>query len=98
MRDELTTGPGARRANIHGHMPTDADEIERLARELEQAELYELRLRARIVAIRDELAAGRTGRALSLCNATLSEIDNATDVVAPSLDAKLNPEGPFPRD
>lgn len=62
---------------------TDPD-VERLARELEQAELYELRLRERIVAIRDELAAGRVARALSLCNQTLSEIDNATDVVAPS--------------
>jgi hypothetical protein len=65
---------------------TDPD-FERLARELEQAELYELRLRERIVAIRDELAAGRVARALSLCNQTLSEIDNATDVVAPSPDA-----------
>jgi hypothetical protein len=73
-------------------MIADADEIGRLARELEQAELYELRLRARIVAIRDELAAGHAGRALSLCNAALSEIDNATDVVAPSLNAKLDPE------
>jgi len=62
---------------------TDPD-VERLARELEQAELYELRLRERIVAIRDELAAGHVARALSLCNQTLSEIDNATDVVAPS--------------
>lgn len=59
-------------------------EIERLAREIEQAELYEIRLRERIVAIRDELAAGHTARALSLCNQTLSEIDNATDVVASS--------------
>ncbi|HTQ00153.1 MAG TPA: hypothetical protein VMN56_12555 [Casimicrobiaceae bacterium] len=59
-------------------------DVERLARELEQAELYELRLRERIVAIRDELAAGHVARALSLCNQTLSEIDNATDVIAPS--------------
>ena len=58
--------------------------VERLARELVQAELYELRLGERIVAIRDELAAGRVARALSLCNQTLSEIDNETDVVAPS--------------
>jgi hypothetical protein len=36
---------------------TDATEIDRLAHELEEAELYELRLRACIVAIRDELAA-----------------------------------------
>jgi hypothetical protein len=60
------------------------DEVARLARELEQAEAYELTLRARIVAIRDELAAGHPARALSLCNQTLNEIDNATDVVAPS--------------
>jgi hypothetical protein len=62
---------------------TDAGEIARLARELEEAELYELELRARIVAIRDELAAGRTARALSLCNEALREIDNQADVVAP---------------
>ena len=65
-------------------MPTEAEEVARLMREIEQAELYELRLRERIVAIRDELAAGHTGRALSLCNQTLSEIDDATDVVAHS--------------
>ena len=65
-------------------MPTDADEIARLARELEQAELYELHLRALITKIRDEVAAGRVARALSLCNAALSEIDNQADVVAPS--------------
>jgi hypothetical protein len=63
---------------------TDATEIDRLAHELEEAELYELRLRACIVAIRDELAAGRTGRALSLCNEALREIDNQADVVAPT--------------
>jgi hypothetical protein len=65
-------------------MTNDADEVTRLSRELEQAELYELRLRERIVAIRDALAAGQTSRALSLCNETLNEIDNATDVVAPT--------------
>jgi hypothetical protein len=59
-------------------------EIARLSRELEEAELYEQKLRERIVAIRDELAAGRTARALSLCNQALNEIDNATDVVAAS--------------
>ena len=63
---------------------TDAEQIDRLARELEEAELYELRLRACIVAIRDELAAGRTARALSLCNEALREIDNQADVVAPT--------------
>jgi hypothetical protein len=65
-------------------MNSDADEVVRLARELEQAELYEQHLRNRIVAIRDELAAGHASRALSLCNATLNEIDSATDVVVPS--------------
>lgn len=63
---------------------TDAAEIARLAHELEEAELYELKLRACIVAIRDELAAGRTAVALSLCNEALREIDNQADVVAPS--------------
>jgi hypothetical protein len=73
-------------------MATDADEITRHARELEEAELYELQLRAQIVRIRDELAAGRVARALSLCNATLTEIDNQADVVAPSPEAKSQPE------
>ena len=59
-------------------------EIARLSRELEEAELYEQKLRVRIVAIRDELAAGHTARALSLCNEALNDIDSATDVVAPS--------------
>jgi hypothetical protein len=63
---------------------SDADELARLSRELEQAELYEIHLRNRIVEIRDELAAGQPSRALSLCNETLNEIDNATDVVVPS--------------
>ncbi len=62
----------------------DADQIARLTHEIEEAELYEIRLRACIVAIRDELAAGRTARALSLCNEALSEFDNQADVVAPS--------------
>jgi hypothetical protein len=62
----------------------EAAEIARLAHELEEAELYELKLRACIVAIRDELAAGRTARALSLCNEALREIDNQADVVAPT--------------
>jgi hypothetical protein len=64
-------------------MNSDADELARLTREIEQAELYELQLRARIVAIRDELVAGHVSRALSLCNAALNEIDSATDVVVP---------------
>jgi hypothetical protein len=65
-------------------MNSDADEVMRLSRELEQAELYEIHLRNRIVAIRDELVAGQVSRALSLCNETLNEIDSATDVVARS--------------
>jgi len=63
---------------------TETDEIARLARELDQAELYEQDLRARIVAIRDALASGHAARALSLCNQALNEIDDATDVVAPT--------------
>lgn len=63
---------------------TNASEMTRLLSELEQAELYEQRLRSIIVAVRDELAAGHTARALSMCNQALNEIDSATDVVAPS--------------
>jgi len=40
---------------------------ERLSRELEEAELFAQRLRAYIATIREEVAAGRTGRALSMC-------------------------------
>ena len=69
-------------------MNSDADEVMRLSRELEQAELYEIHLRNRIIAIRDELAAGQVSRALSLCNETLNEIDNATDVVTRSSSRK----------
>ena len=65
-------------------MNRDSDELVRLTRELEQAELYELKLRDRIVAIREELVAGHISRALSLCNGTLNEFDSATDVVVPS--------------
>lgn len=59
-------------------------QLERLTRELEVAELFAQRLRAYIVAIRDEVADGHAGRALSMCNQALTEIDSATDVVAPS--------------
>ena len=65
-------------------VPADSADIARLLRELDEAELYEQRLRAHIVSIRDELAAGNTGRALSMCNQALNEIDSATDVAAPS--------------
>ncbi|MEO8508204.1 MAG: hypothetical protein ABI593_11290 [Betaproteobacteria bacterium] len=59
-------------------------EYARLVRELGEAELYEQRLRAAIVAVRDMLAAGQAERALSMLNGLLNEIDNATDVVVPA--------------
>ena len=67
-------------------MKTENDasaESARLLKELEEAELYEQKLRALIVAVRDELAAGRTASALSMLNEALNEIDSATDVVVP---------------
>jgi hypothetical protein len=70
----------------------DVSETMRLAAELEEAELYEQRLRSIIVAVRDELAAGNTARALSMCNQALNEIDSATDVVAPS--PRMKQQGP----
>ena len=63
-------------------------QMARLTRELEEAELFAQRLRAYIVAIRDEMAGGHAGRALSMCNQALTEIDSATDVVSPSPRAK----------
>ena len=66
------------------------EETARLLHELEEAELYEQKLRGLIVAVRDALAAGQTARALSMCNQALNEIDNATDVIVPA----SNPEGP----
>ncbi len=62
----------------------DAAQIERLTRELEETELFVQRVCRYIAAIRAELAAGNGGRALSMCNQALTEIDSATDVVAPS--------------
>ena len=59
-------------------------QIEWLTRELEEAELFTQKLHAFIAAIREEVAAGRVGRALSMCNQALTEIDSATDVVSPS--------------
>ena len=61
-------------------------EIASLVAELEKAEAYEQRLRQLIIDARDHLAAGRTSMALSLLNSALREIDDATDVVAPSPD------------
>jgi hypothetical protein len=77
------------------------EQLERLTRELEEAELFAQRLRTYIVRIRDEVAGGHAGRALSMCNQALTEIDSATDVVAPSphlkeqagLDADDGPRG-----
>ncbi len=57
-------------------------EVARLVTELEQAELYEQRLRQLIVDVKGELAAGHHAAALSLLNGALNEIDSATDVVA----------------
>ena len=59
------------------------NEVARLLRELESAELYEQQLRQTIVSVRDELAAGHVERALSMLNAALNDIDSATDVVVP---------------
>lgn len=58
-------------------------ETERLAAELDRAELYQQRLRQLIMNVRDQLAAGNRERALSMLNAALNEIDSATDVVVP---------------
>ena len=64
--------------------PADATELARLQKELDQAELYEQRLRGLIVAVRDQLRAGHAERALSMLNGALNEIDSATDVVVPA--------------
>lgn len=69
-----------------------AAEAASLLAELEEAELYEQRLRGIIVAVRDELAAGNSARALSMCNQALNEIDSATDVAAPS--PRMKQQGP----
>ena len=61
-----------------------AAELARIVSELEEAELYEQRLRGLVVAVRDQLAAGQTERALSMLNQALNEIDSATDVVVPA--------------
>ena len=59
-------------------------QIEWLTRALDEADLFTQTLHAFIAAIREEVAAGRVGRALSMCNQALTEIDSATDVVSPS--------------
>jgi hypothetical protein len=63
--------------------PDPEAEIDRLARELESAEAYEMRLRQVIVDVRDMLARGQTARALSMLNEALRAIDDQADVVAP---------------
>jgi hypothetical protein len=77
---------------------SNQQQIERLTRELEEAELFAQRLRAYIVAIHQEVAGGHAGRALSMCNQALTEIDSATDVVSPSPRLKqragLDADGP----
>jgi hypothetical protein len=94
--------PGEERIMAGGERTEDnTAQIERLARELDEAELFVQKLCAYIVAIRDELADGHVGRALSMCNQALTEIDSATDVVAPSprlkeragLEADFAPQG-----
>lgn len=59
-----------------------ADEIARLVAELESAEAYEQKLRQLIVDVRDRLAAGKIGEALSMLNGALNDIDSQADVVA----------------
>ena len=66
--------------------PTDAESeaaLARLVAELEAAEAYEQRLRQVILDVRDVLAQGNAGRALSMLNEALRMIDDQTDVVAP---------------
>jgi hypothetical protein len=70
----------------------DLLELARLTAELDAAEAYEQTLRALIAEVRDHLAAGRTGIALSRLNQALTFIDDQTDVVAPSPVAK-DPRG-----
>jgi hypothetical protein len=61
--------------------PPSQSELDRLVRELESAEAYEMKLRQIIIDVRDALAAGNTANALSMLNQALSYIDDATDVV-----------------
>ena len=75
-----------------------ADEVTRLARELERAEAYEQQLRQRIVDVKDQLAAGNVSRALSMLNETLNFIDSATDVVTSHLSSpRQRKRPPAPR-
>ncbi len=72
---------------------TDGDDVARLVSELEAAEAYERKLRQLIVDVREHLAAGHTGVALSMLNQALTFIDDQADVVAPSPVGK-DPVGP----
>ena len=65
-------------------------EVARLVYELEQAEIYELKLRQLIVDVKDQLAAGNVSKALSMLNEALNQIDNATDVVTPTKEPSNN--------
>lgn len=65
-------------------VPHLTSEVARLVYELEQAEIYELKLRQLIVDVKDQLAAGNTSKALSMLNEALNQIDSATDVVMPT--------------
>jgi hypothetical protein len=67
-----------------GRPRTSAKEVANLVAELGKAEAYEQKLRQLISDARDQLAAGHTSVALSMLNTALSDIDAATDVVAPS--------------
>jgi hypothetical protein len=69
---------------------TAGQEIARLVRELEEAEAYAQKLRAFIMDIKDQLAAGHTERALSMLNEALRDIDDVADVVAPT-DRRVRP-------
>ena len=59
-------------------------QIEWLTRELEEAELFTQSFTHSLPPSAKRWAAGRVGRALSMCNQALTEIDSATDVVSPS--------------
>ncbi|MEO5699142.1 MAG: hypothetical protein ABIS17_12070 [Casimicrobiaceae bacterium] len=75
-----------------GQTEGDARGFERLTHELEEAEIFVQRMSRAIAAIRDELMDGNVSRALSMCNQALTEIDSATDVVAPSPRSKEEAE------
>lgn len=59
----------------------DSREVARLIAEVEQAEVFEQKLRQYIIDAKDQLAAGNTSVALSLLNDAISYFDSAPDVV-----------------